>query len=93
VNPKQHGLTRRLSTSINRREQVTAAKIAAEATRIPQSDLDIDTLFHSLLQGNPSFAGALGSPAGKGEGGEAAVAGAAEGAAAAGAADYSEMFK
>jgi len=65
--------------------EVTPAQVAAEARRIPESDLDIDTLFHSLLQGAPGFAGALRVPAAEGDGGRAAAEGST--------ADYSEMFK
>lgn len=59
-----------------RRAQVRPAQVAAEARRVPESDLDIDTLFKSLLQAaGPSAttdSGAAGA-AGSGAGGEATV--------------------
>jgi hypothetical protein len=58
--------------------QVTPAQVAAEAARVPQSDLDIDTLYLNLLAANPEFAGPLAAAAGEGAGG---------------AGDYADMFK
>ena len=56
---------------------MTAEQVAAEARRVPESGLDIDTLYRNLLVANPEFAGPLASamsPAGPGS------------------SDYSEMF-
>lgn len=59
--------------------EVAPSQVAAEAVQVPESDLDIDTLYRSLLAGGPGFPGAM------------AGAGAAAGGA--GANDYSEMFE
>ncbi|GBF90596.1 hypothetical protein Rsub_03168 [Raphidocelis subcapitata] len=59
--------------------EVTPAQVAAEAVRVPESGLDIDTLYRSLLAGGPGFAGAM--------------AGAGAEAGAARASNYADMFE
>lgn len=57
--------------------QVTPRQVASEAAAVPDSDLDIDTLYRTLLCGGPGFATAL-AEGEEGGGGEI---------------DYTEMFK
>lgn len=56
--------------------QVTSEEVSEEARSVPQSGLDIDTVFKRLLQTSPGFAGPLAAIAqedgsrGDGEGGQ-----------------------
>ena len=80
---------------------VAPGQVASEARAVPDSDLDIDTLYRSLLSGGGAGAGAAAGEsaggAGAGEGGAAggggASGGGAEGAGAVSAAEYDEIFR